>query len=313
LAIKAPLDLELRLMDALAIQYMKTYQVWHHRRLLLTLLTASPSTATTLRPLPDAFEVATNELDFIAKVLDEDSKNYHTWSYRQWILAHTDDDRLWLGELPYVDDLLEADVRNNSAWHHRFFVVFSRGSRRSGATPAEEMEVLQREIKYVSFYKFCIAFAYSGVLSFTKDKISLAPNNPSAWNYLRGILDHTQTSWSELVNFAVPYTKPQPESRPENEVVDLDNPKPSADAVLPCVAALDFLAEAYAREGGDATQNSIKLWKSLADKHDTIRKKSVHAFEAFHSSRTERLCLGIGSTRLAKFHQASRRDHDVGP
>ncbi|KAI0701051.1 protein prenylyltransferase [Cytidiella melzeri] len=255
LAIKAPLDVELRLMDAIAIHFMKTYQVWHHRRLLLTLLiSASPSTITTSKPLHDALDVATNELEFIAKVLDEDSKNYHTWSYREWILAHVDDARLWLGELPFVDDLLEADVRNNSAWHHRFFVVFSRGGRRSGATPAEEAEVLQREI------------------SFTKDKISLAPNNSSAWNYLRGFLDHTRTSWSGLIDFAIPYTQPQPATRSPDEVVDLDNPKPIAEAVLPCVAALDFLAEAYVREGGEATREAVKLWKSLADEHDTIRK-----------------------------------------
>ena len=147
LAVKAPLDTELRLMDALALQFMKTYQVWHHRRLLLTLLTTSPSTATTSKPFPDAYDVALNELEFIAKVLEEDSKNYHTWSYREWILAHIDNPRLWLGELPYVDDLLEADVRNNSAWHHRFFVMFSRGGKRSGASPIEEAEVLQREIR----------------------------------------------------------------------------------------------------------------------------------------------------------------------
>ncbi|KAI0338027.1 protein prenylyltransferase [Trametopsis cervina] len=255
LAINAPLDEELRRMDVLAIQFMKTYQVWHHRRLLLTHLTTTPITVATSKPLSDPLDVATNELDFITKVLDEDSKNYHTWSYRQWILAHLDDSRLWLGEIPYVDELLQADVRNNSAWHHRFFVVFSRGGRRSGATPAEEAEVLQREI------------------SFTKDMISLAPNNPSAWNYLRGILDHTRTPWSELTDFTIPYTQNQPFASAVDEVLDLDNPKPSAEAQLPCVAALDFLAEVYVREGGEKIQQAVDIWKSLAEEHDTIRKK----------------------------------------
>lgn len=149
LAINAPLDEELKLMDPLATQHMKSYQVWHHRRLLFTQLTAIPLTATTAKPLPDAFELATSELDFIGSVLALDSKNYHTWSYRQWILAHLNDERLWLGELPYVDDMLETDVRNNSAWHHRFFITFSRGSRSSGATQEEQAGVLQREITYV--------------------------------------------------------------------------------------------------------------------------------------------------------------------
>lgn len=146
MAIKSPLDEELKMMDPLATQFMKSYQVWHHRRLLFSQLTATPLTATTAKPLPDVFELASSELEFIAGVLAIDSKNYHTWSYRQWILAHLDDERLWLGELPYVDEMLEDDVRNNSAWHHRFYITFSRGSRSSGATPQEQGDVLQREI-----------------------------------------------------------------------------------------------------------------------------------------------------------------------
>lgn len=133
-------------MDAIAVHNMKTYQVWHHRRLLITDLTTSSPTS---KPTKDPIDTATTELEFIARVLDVDTKNYHTWSYRQWLLAHFDDAGLWLGELPYVDDLLQEDVRNNSAWHHRYFVVFGRGSR-SQATPAEQVDVLQREIRYVA-------------------------------------------------------------------------------------------------------------------------------------------------------------------
>lgn len=145
IALDAPLDAELRLMDAIAVNNMKTYQVWHHRRLLITQLTSARAGTA---PAADPLDTASAELEFIARVLDVDTKNYHTWSYRQWLLAHFDDAGLWLGELPYVDDLLRADVRNNSAWHHRYFVVFGRGTR-SQATPAEEAEVVQREIRCV--------------------------------------------------------------------------------------------------------------------------------------------------------------------
>ena len=82
-------------------------------------------------------------------MLQVDAKNYHTWSYRQWILAHFDDAALWLGELPYVEELLDDDVRNNSAWHHRFFVVFGRGTR-DGASEAEREDVVKREVRYVA-------------------------------------------------------------------------------------------------------------------------------------------------------------------
>jgi protein farnesyltransferase/geranylgeranyltransferase type-1 subunit alpha len=127
IAISAPLEPELVLTNALTIASPKTYQVWHHRRLLLTALRD---------PVP--------ELAFNEKVLGVDTKNYHTWSHRQWLLAHFDQADLWAGELPYVDRLLADDVRNNSAWHHRFFVSFENGSK--AGTGKESEEAVRREL-----------------------------------------------------------------------------------------------------------------------------------------------------------------------
>lgn len=129
LALKSPLDVELRLMDELAVKYLKTYQVWHHRRLLVTL---------TRTPAP--------ELAFIEGSFRVDSKNYHTWSYRQWLLANFNDDKLWSGEPAFVETMLSEDIRNNSAWHHRFFTVFQSGVRKGD----ENREaVIRRELEYV--------------------------------------------------------------------------------------------------------------------------------------------------------------------
>lgn len=130
MALKSPIDEELQLMDEIATSFLKTYQVWHHRRLLLTAL--------------NSVDAAARELVFLKTVINVDEKNYHTWSYRQWILAHfNDESRLWAGERTYVEDLLEADVRNNSAWHHRFFVVFASGVR---AGDEDRDQVLKREL-----------------------------------------------------------------------------------------------------------------------------------------------------------------------
>ncbi|KAI0355915.1 protein prenylyltransferase [Trametes cingulata] len=238
IALKADLEEELRLMDDIAKQYLKTYQVWHHRRLLLTAI--------------NSVDVAVLELEFLRDVLDVDTKNYHTWSYRQWILAHFNNEtRLWARERAYVEELLDADVRNNSAWHHRFFVVFSSGVRLGDE---DRDQVLRRE------------------LSFAKEKIALAPNNPSAWNYLRGVLEFTNTPFETLSSFVEPYTASQPPA-PTDEVVDLDNPLPSAEAELPCVAALEFMADVYEKQGGDATAKAVEIWKSLANERDVMRKK----------------------------------------
>lgn len=131
LATNADLKAELLLMDEIATLHLKTYQVWHHRRLLLKQL-----------------KTPTPELHFIASILDTDTKNYHTWAYRQWLLAHFNDDTMWAGELPYVEKMLSDDVRNNSAWHHRFFVVWTSGVRKGDE---DQEDTLKRELKYASF------------------------------------------------------------------------------------------------------------------------------------------------------------------
>jgi hypothetical protein len=133
LALESSLQTELVLMNELAIKHLKTYQVWHHRRLLITHLGT---------PQP--------ELQFIERCLRADSKNYHTWSYRQWLLSHfVDDDDLWRGELEFIENAIGDDVRNNSAWHHRYFVVFGC-SVRSG--DEDRARIVRRELMYVFPY-----------------------------------------------------------------------------------------------------------------------------------------------------------------
>lgn len=128
LAIEADLEKELKLMDDIATKFLKTYQVWHHRRLLLG------------RVRKPAYE-----LEFVAQGIKEvDSKNYHTWAYRQWILAEFNENELWAGELPFVEGLLDTDIRNNSAWHHRFFVVWDSGVH---GEEADREAVLKRELE----------------------------------------------------------------------------------------------------------------------------------------------------------------------
>ncbi|KAK7047435.1 CAAX geranylgeranyltransferase alpha subunit [Paramarasmius palmivorus] len=219
LALNSDLEAELELMNPIAVEHLKTYQVWHHRRLLMMRIK---------KPAP--------ELQFIASSFQVDAKNYHTWSYRQWLLAYFNQDNLWEQELDFVDSMLNQDIRNNSAWHHRFFVVFESGVR----DEEEDMErVLRRELIYV------------------KQNVSLAPNNSSAWNYLRGILDHTKVPYSKVTDFVRPYSVPLDEDAPD--LVDLENPPPSKEASLPCPQAIEFLADIYETEGGDSILKATEV------------------------------------------------------
>jgi protein farnesyltransferase/geranylgeranyltransferase type-1 subunit alpha len=209
-------------MDELAVKFLKNYQVWHHRRLLVTIT-----------------RKAKQELDFIRKGLQVDEKNYHTWSYRQWILAQfggtgnnqiedVGDNSLWEGELDFIQHMLNNDMRNNSAWHHRFFVVWACGIREG---EEDRAHVFKRELTYV------------------KQSISIVPNNPAAWNYLRGMLQHNARPFSSIKDFVSPYTISSPVPVENRNIVDLENPPPAEGAELPVPAAIEFMADIWEKEG----------------------------------------------------------------
>ena len=62
--------------------------------------------------------------------------------------------------------MLLDDIRNNSVWNQRFFVITQ--------TSGWAGEVVSREVDY----------AWQKILSVKR--------NESAWNYLRGVLDHSE-------------------------------------------------------------------------------------------------------------------------
>jgi len=85
---------------------------------------------------------------------------------------------------------------------------------------------------------------------YVKQNISLAANNLSAWNYLRGVLDFNQIPYSRLFDFVKPYAIPG-SIDPNADLVDLENPPPARGASLPCPAAIEFLADIYEKESGE--------------------------------------------------------------
>lgn len=75
-------------------------------------------------------------------MFEADAKNYHVWSYRQWLVRRFD---LWeKGELESTEEMLKKDIRNNSAWNHRWFVVFGHDEK-----VIKDQEILNREIELV--------------------------------------------------------------------------------------------------------------------------------------------------------------------
>lgn len=98
----------------------------------------------------------------------------------------------------------------------------------------------------------------SSLISFAKGKIALAPNNPSAWNYLRGVLDHARVPYSTQAPFVKQYIVDTVEPR-SSDILDLENPPPSEGAELPCGAAIEFMADVHEASGKEEISEAVKV------------------------------------------------------
>lgn len=228
---KQRLENELIYLNDLAKNNMKNYQVWQHRKLIVSAL-GDPS----------------KELEFAARVLQEDSKNYNTWVYRQWVLSYfgglpiqsdksssnvSDNDeqsssfagkypQIWEGEGQYIAQMLQMDARNNSAWNHRYFCLFASKWVHSVEKDSKAKYLCGDAWKVGKSEKECL----NNEISFTKDCIKMIPHNASAWNYLRGIVSLLKSTDSSVNPFAVA-TDLATNLLPTSEEVSQD---PSVDA-----------------------------------------------------------------------------------
>ncbi|PWN40704.1 protein prenylyltransferase [Ceraceosorus guamensis] len=136
---------------------LKNYQVWQHRRQILTMQ---------LRP------DLSKELAFTAEIFKDDAKNYHTWAYRAWLVSHFGITRIWNAELVFTSELIADDARNNSAWNHRWLVLFGSAWARSPGAGRYVGADLEHVVANES--------------NFAQSHIARMPHNQSAWTYLRG-------------------------------------------------------------------------------------------------------------------------------
>jgi protein farnesyltransferase/geranylgeranyltransferase type-1 subunit alpha len=236
-ALQLPIPDEMAWLNRVALANLKNYQIWHHRHLLVE------NYFPTIAADPAAIqEFATQERLFLQKILDEDTKNYHVWSYRSYLVG-----KLNLfgnaDELRAIEAMIDDDVRNNSAWSHRFFLVFSNpeystpGVAATEADPKVPATVVDREVEYA------------------QQKIRLAPQNQSGWNYLRGVLVKGGRKLGTVEKFASGFVKGLGEGEEGEDVLSTH--------------ALDLLAEIYA-EKGDKERADLSL-RRLGQKWDRIR------------------------------------------
>jgi protein farnesyltransferase/geranylgeranyltransferase type-1 subunit alpha len=253
-ALGSDLRTELEWVGGISLDNQKNYQIRHHRQLLVEHLFP------TLESRAAILELARAELAFMALMFAHDSKNYHMWSYRQFLVrklalfpsqCRPDDnpDDEVPDELANTAMLIADDVRNNSAWAHRFFLVFSDPGctsasgccRAADPDPAVPAAVIDRE------------------LAFATAQARRAPQNQCPWNYARGVLRKGSRGLVELAAFAAEFvTLGGDGEEGEQEVVKSSH-------------ALDFLADAWAEVGEwDRADRVLEL---LRDRYDRVRAR----------------------------------------
>ncbi|KHN95598.1 Protein prenyltransferase [Metarhizium album ARSEF 1941] len=221
-----PVPEEIEWLNQVALENLKNYQIWHHRQLLLDYYFPSiDGDEETIKNL------ARTETQFINSMLEEDTKNYHVWSFRQYLVRKLG---MWnVAELAATQNLIEDDVR--------IFLVFSN----SVATPnlpatAHDPKVpgslIDREMDYA------------------KEKIALAPQNQSSWNYLRGVLAKGGRDLSGVREFSEQFIS--------NLGADGEDVKSSH--------ALDILVDIY-RQAGNISKARLCLQR-LWEKWDPVRE-----------------------------------------
>lgn len=236
-AMKLSIPEEIEWLNEVALGNLKNYQIWHHRHLLVD--EYFPSIAESPEEIA---KFAQSERKFLTTMLAQDSKNYHVWSYRSYLVSKLgifgDEE-----ELASIEGMIDDDVRNNSAWSHRFFLVFSNPEYSTpGSAPTDfdariPGEIVDREVQYAM------------------DRIYLAPQNQSPWNYLRGVLIKGGRKLASVEEFVNEFVKGLNGEEVEEDVKSTH--------------ALDLLTEIWA-ERGEKEKADMGLGR-LAEKWDRIR------------------------------------------
>ena len=137
--------------------------------------------------------------------------------------------------------------------------------------------------KFPPIYQF-IDLGQLPFTSYTQSAIYIAPQNPSPWNYLRGVFSRTGTPLSSLLPFCLTFAPIVPlpgfDAVPDEAEIPVEN--------ITSSHALDFLAEIYDNEaksvakqdnGGKeekdkmekSKRNAVKALELLAERYDPIR------------------------------------------
>jgi len=239
----------------------KNYQIWYHRRALLEptfeaeMIKQKEGKEKGKEDEDDIIQKAKEELNYINGVLENDGKNYHAWSHRQWVLRTICfPPSIYNSELDYVHKLILDDPRNNSAWNHRWFITHKGCTRK----PLSSLEDVQKEITYAM------------------QCAEVDPFNESPWRYVIGFLEECKKySGSEGNDVMEAADVKSLINSCEQEITKMRGNLGSTEYdVDSCVHLTSAKIDILEMKGDDISlEQAANLAKDLETEHDLIRKK----------------------------------------
>ena len=180
--------------------------------------------------------------------------------------------------------MLEEDLLNNSAWSHRYFVLFGHielelmtlhNWTRNELFSASGREELAKRLD---------TRVVRAEVAYTKQKIGVAPQNASAWNYLRGVVKRVgMEGWQgEMRGFCEGFVRPVDLAEGEEgrgglvrgtQRMGLGGGERELDFLGDGVRsshAIDWLSEIYQEEG--RKEEAKRCLRALGEKWDPIRR-----------------------------------------
>lgn len=134
--------------------FPKCYWIWNYRLWLL-------DEAKRLLPLPLARRLWQEELALVGKMLNLDSRNFHGWGYRRFVVETletlpsdgTTKKTMVSEEFEYAKKMISTNLSNFSAWHYRTKLI-QRLLNENSANEEERKKMLNDGLLIVSRKKF---------------------------------------------------------------------------------------------------------------------------------------------------------------
>ncbi|KAL4817585.1 hypothetical protein BDW67DRAFT_31330 [Aspergillus spinulosporus] len=193
---------DLQFLIPLLRSFPKCYWIWNYRLWLL-------DEAKRLLPKAIARKVWQQELALVGKMLNLDSRNFHGWGYRRFVVEtlenlssdEENEKSLAESEFEYAKKMIGTNLSNFSAWHYRTKLIQRLLSEKS-ASDEERKQILDDELELIHRalcdpYDQSLWFYHQNLMCTfdpTKSSQTMAPNltKTERLNYIRREIEKIQ-------------------------------------------------------------------------------------------------------------------------